>query len=313
MTSSEQKNPRVRNAVGTWNNYSEEGVQRLEEFLEDVCTYGVYGKEVGEQGTPHLQVYFELPKQMSWTAINKKLGNKKGGEWMDMASRRGTPKEAAGYCMKGDNEKPEGGYAVFFDEPSETWDGKQYGEISNQGERTDVKRKIEEVQNGETTVDDIVLNDPSFYHQYGRTLREAEAILLRKKFRTEMTEGIWLTGETGAGKSHAVFQNFDPEKMYVKNLNEDWWDGYKGQEIVILNEFRGQIRFSELLDLADKWPKSVKWRNREPVPFLAKKVIITCVKEPKSVYKNLEEDETWAQFERRFKVITVEKGQSIIL
>ena len=71
-----------------------------------------------------------------------------------------------------------------------------------------------------------------------------------------------------------------------------WWDGYTGQETVIINEFRGGIAYSELLDLLDKYPKTVRRRCREPVPFLAKRVIITSVLQPKEVYCNLAENDT---------------------
>jgi hypothetical protein len=39
--------------------------------------------------------------------------------------------------------------------------------------------------------------------------------------------------------------------------------------------------FSELLlDLVDRWPKTVKIRNREPRPFLAKTLLITSSMTP---------------------------------
>lgn len=40
------------------------------------------------------------------------------------------------------------------------------------------------------------------YHQYGRTLNAVEDITLRQKYRKWMTEGIWIYGKTGVGKSH---------------------------------------------------------------------------------------------------------------
>ena len=95
--------------------------------------------------------------------------------------------------------------------------------------------------------------------------------------------------------------------------SHDRWDGYKGQEIVIFNEFRGQIKFSELLDLCDKWPKTVKWRCRESVPFLAKTIIITSIKAPDEVYARLLQDEPMAQFERRFEIRHLEKNDSKVV
>lgn len=161
----------------------------------------------------------------------------------------------------------------------------KFGEPPTQGARKDLNELRDRIIQG-TSVDDIAVENPIMYHQYGRTMHKLEAIALRKKFRTEMTLGIWFFGPTGVGKSHEAFKDFHPDTHYVKNLNEDWWDGYKGQGIVILNEFRGQMKFAELLDLLDKYPKTVKIRNQEPVPFLAKYVLITSCKHPSEIYVN---------------------------
>ena len=67
-----------------------------------------------------------------------------------------------------------------------------------------------------------------------------------------MTQGTYIHGPSGVGKSHMAFQGFTPETHYVKCLEDEWWDGYTGQPIVIINEFRGQIKLSELFDLVDK-------------------------------------------------------------
>lgn len=182
----------------------------------------------------------------------------------------------------------------------------EFGAKPSQGARGDLRDNVDKVLSGELTPDQICEQDPAHFHQYGRTLERAQTIHLRKKFRCKMTEGIWIWGPSGSGKSHEAFKDFDPDTHYVKNLNEEWWDGYQGQPIVILNEFRGQIRFSELLDLVDKWPKQVKWRCRESVPFLATKVIITSVKCPKDVFAGLSDEEPWEQFDRRFKIKRLE-------
>lgn len=178
----------------------------------------------------------------------------------------------------------------------------EFGEKPSPGTRGDIEEVKKQIISGEKTSDDICEESPEFHHQYGRTLDRLEMIALRKKWRTEMTRGIWYTGPTGVGKSHKAFDGFHPTTHYVKTLEDEWWDGYKGQPIVIFNEFRGQIKFSELLDLMDKWPKSVKQRNREPVPFLAKEIRIACIKSPQEVYYNVG-DEPWGQFHRRCEVV----------
>eukprot|EP00873_Tetraselmis_striata_P044649 jgi/Tetstr1/464913/TSEL_009647.t1 len=183
------------------------------------------------------------------------------------------------------------------------------------GARRDIEAVKDEILAGNITSDEVCLANPEFHHKYGRTLDRIEAIALRKRFRTEMTKGIWYTGPTASGKSHKVFDGFDPDTHYVKNLNEEWWDGYKGHPVVIFNEFRGQIKFSELLDLVDKWPKTVKWRNREAVPFLAKEIRIASIKPPEHVFARIveNEEEPWGQFQRRFTVINLRKRKSNVV
>lgn len=178
------------------------------------------------------------------------------------------------------------------------------GQVPNQGARGNLDELKESILKGELTADAVAVDNPTLFHQYGRTLDRLEAIALRKRFRTEMTEGIWYTGASGAGKSHKAFEGYSPDTHYIKNLNEDWWDGYKGQETVIFNEFRGQVPFAELLDLMDKWPKTVKWRCRESVPFLAKRLIITSIRHPKDIYVR-QEGEPWEQFDRRCTIVYI--------
>lgn len=180
-----------------------------------------------------------------------------------------------------------------------------------QGARTDIYDAKDKILNGETTADDICLEDPEFYHKYGRTLNKIEDIALRKRYRTEMTKGIWIHGPTGVGKSHMAYEGFNPDSHYVFPNDNGWWDGYKGQETVIINEFRGNIQYSELLDLVDKWPKTVKRRGREPVPFLAKKLIITSSLKPGEVYHNLAANDNLNQLYRRFDIINLDKEDKL--
>ncbi len=175
------------------------------------------------------------------------------------------------------------------------------------GERVDLKKVRDEILDGRS-VDDLTMDNPMAYHQYGRTMERIEDIAMRKRFRTEMTQGIWYWGTTGVGKSHKAMEGFDPDTHYIVPYDNGWWDGYKGQKTVIFNEFRGGVAFAEMLDLVDKWPKTVARRGREPVPFLAKTVIVTSSKHPAEVYKNVcEEGDSLDQLTRRFKIVRLTK------
>ena len=122
-------------------------------------------------------------------------------------------------------------------------------------------------------------------------------------------------GKTGVGKSHKAFDNYNSETHYLWKLNDkNWQDGYTGQEIVIINDFRGEINYNELLNLIDKWPYTLPRRGREPVPFLAKHIIITSSLPPEKVYWRRDNEDYLEQLFRRIKIIeVVEKCTGVIL
>ncbi|AXQ66002.1 MAG: helicase [Cressdnaviricota sp.] len=265
-----------------------------EDILKNLVVEGklrfiAYGKEkCPTTGKDHFQQYvmFHNQRSVSGKSLNK-IGNMFGPVHCNVEPMMGSLSSNAVYCSK------EGELVKLGDEPK-------------QGSRADLKDVLARIGSGETTVEDICLDDPSFYHQYGRTLTKAEDIMRRRMHRTEMTKGIWYYGETGAGKSHAAFEGYDPLTHYVKPVLDEWWDGYTGQETVIVNDFRGQIPFSEMLNLVDKWPHYVKRRCREPTPFLAKRLIVTSSMAPCEVYSGVTQDaDSLAQLDRRFEVIKV--------
>ncbi len=257
------------------------------EKKKDKIRFIAFGEEVcPTTGRKHHQCFMYLHKQSS-TGVRALNGI---GKWFatdtqqaaHVEAMRGSFRSNEVYCSK------EGVYTKLGDEPA-------------QGSRGDIVENKDMIMDGTLHPDDICLADPAHYHLYGRTYEKINQIALRGKWRTEMTEGIWYWGATGVGKSHKAFAGYNPKTHYIKDLNTQWWDGYKGQETVILNEFRGQLKFSDLLLLVDKWPHVVSVRNREDVPFLAKKVIVTSSMVPEDVYKNVLNDNI-AQLKRRFRI-----------
>lgn len=264
---------RARAWCFTLNNYTPEE----EEVIQSTdCRYLIYGREVGEQGTPHLQGYIYYDEAKTMTSVKKKLSKR-----VHLEVAKGSVSDNVKYTSKDGN--------VFTK-----------GDPPSQGKRVDVEQLVQSIKDGKK-VDDIVLENPVAYHQYGRTMHKVEDLMLRKRFRTEMTEGLWIHGGTGVGKSHRAFEGFNPESHFVWKYDGGWQDGYVGQEVVIINEFRGQIPMCDLLMMVDKWPYELRRRGREPVPFLAKKVIVTSSLPPELVYHNMGQDKI-EQLYRRFTV-----------
>lgn len=288
-----------RNYCFTWNNYTESDYEGLKTKLsEKDVNYWVIGKEIGDSGTPHLQGYVMFANPRATGGLKKKYGAKIHWEY-----RMGTHEQARDYCKKGEQPKDEWKQMGSI---GPNWSKnaiyEEWGKEPEQGKRNDLNELKNRILSGATTVDEIVVDDPMKFHQYGRTLNKIEDLALRKKFRTAMTQGFWYWGETGVGKSHIAFTGYNPEVDYLYPNDNGWWDGYTGQKRVIINDFRGEIPYNMLLQLIDKWPMVVRRRGREPVPFVSEQVIITSSLPPQEVYWRRDEQDSIAQLLRRVSV-----------
>lgn len=250
------------------------------EFDSLHMSYLIFGEEkCPDTDRLHWQSFVHFHNAKTFSAVRKYFP----GVHIEMS--KGTPEENMAYCAK-------------------DLDFKEFGTRPSQGKRTDLVDLCARIMKGDS-VDSVALENPAMFHQYGRTLERIETITLRKKFRTEYTKGIWYWGETGVGKSHKAFEGFSPETHYVYRNDRDWWDGYKGQDTVIINEFRGEIEYKKLLELVDKWPHYVCTRAKETLPFISKTVIVTSSLPPDEVYKRRNAKDSLKQFHRRFTTINL--------
>lgn len=82
--------------VGTLNNYTNEEIIILDAYCASskVISF-VYGKEVGEQGTPHLQAFFSLKSRTRKDTLNRSLGNR----WF-LTKANGNDLSQVVYCTK---------------------------------------------------------------------------------------------------------------------------------------------------------------------------------------------------------------------
>lgn len=261
-------------------NYCFTSFQKEEPQWDDKMTYLCYGKEVcPTTQKEHWQGFVCFKNQIVYSGVQKSIGDRVA----HVEIIKGTLADNKRYCTK------EGNY-------------KEFGELPKQGARHDLNDIKERIIKGDT-VDKIAMEDAYIYHQYGRTLNKIEDIVMRNKERTTMTKGIWYYGKTGTGKSHRAIQPYEIKDRYIAPNDNGWFDGYTQQKVFILNDFRGEIPYNQMLQLVDKWPYSLKRRGREPIPFISELVIITSSLPPELVYHNRQNEDMLEQLLRRFEVI----------
>ncbi len=222
----------LRNFCFTLNNYTEEEEKKVQQYAADSCVYLVYGREVGEEKTPHLQGYAELSRRTRFNTVQNAIPR------AHLEARRGTQEQALTYCKKEGN----------FEE---------YGEPRRQGVRTDVISFIDQVRQGVT--DDCLLDTmPHHFSRFTRLanrIRYAQAETIGIERHQKPVEVFVFWGCAGTGKTRRVWESEPFSDIYQPDLSTQslWFDGYSGQRVLLLDDYRGCIRYDFFLKLLDRY------------------------------------------------------------
>lgn len=256
--------------VFTLNNYTDADYDDL--LNNDLFSYIIIGKEVGDEGTPHLQGYFELKKQSRFNKV--KLINTK----MFFERRKGSQEQAIAYCKK------DGVY-------------EENGVRKVQGDRTDLSKLKACLSDGQS-IGSIIKNNDLTYQQL-KFCQVAQPYLLKQDFVRKKV--IWCYGPTGTGKSEFAWNYAPMDQIYCKEADDHWWDGYDGQPVVIIDELRAcNFKFSKLLRLFDKYPCRVQIKGSSRL-LTSETIIVTTNKHPRDMFVN-KTDEDIQQLLRRIEL-----------
>jgi len=106
-------------------------------------------------------------------------------------------------------------------------------------------------------------------------------------YRPDISVSVYW-GITGSGKSHRAFEEAEASgSFYVKGPTTKWWDSYRGEKTVIIDEFRGVIGIEHLLKWLDKYPCYVEEKGGQ-LPLQATKFIICSNLDPRQWYSTVD-------------------------
>jgi hypothetical protein len=251
---------KAKHWVFTLNNWTQDDVDRLEALhASGDASYIVFGEEVGESGTEHLQGYACFASRKTLAQAKRLIGSRAHLEVM-----RGTPQQASEYCKKDESYH-------------------EFGEIpAGQGSRTDLGDLIGAIRSGKS-MRELEDEFPGECIRYDRAVlrRVAEA----RPFRTEKPYVHVLWGDTGVGKTRYVFDRFDWEDIYVYSGGK-WFDGYVGQSVALFDDFTGsEFKLGFFLRLLDRYPMRVEIKGGF-VQWNPSKIFITSNKPVGEWYPN---------------------------
>jgi len=169
-----------------------------------------------------------------------------------------------------------------------------YQEIK-QGTRTDINEVQEAIKNGATYQQICDLNF-SYAMAHSRSLKDY--ISIYTKPRDWKTQVKVIYGDSGTGKSRSIHETYpDAYWLSKSSTNNVWWNGYDGQDTIIIDDFYGWIPFDYMLHLMDRYP--MRGETKGGVINLAPKtLIITSNKPPNQWYPKIYENNP--QMEKAF-------------
>lgn len=158
----------IRNFCFTINNWTDKDISRLAYLTtpksQVKAKYLIYGKEVGEQGTPHLQGYCELSSKISFSVLKEHIPN------AHIESRIGTAQQALEYCKKEDEDP-------FI-----------FGKLSRQGQRTDIEELYAFIRDEAISLRQIREEFPTQYIIYNKVIHQVFNDIQQEKLQVELLE-----------------------------------------------------------------------------------------------------------------------------
>lgn len=130
-----------------------------------------------------------------------------------------------------------------------------------------------------------------------RTLRTISSHYSKPVGMVRTCHVFW--GPTGTGKSRKAWEDAGLD-AYPKDPRTKWWDGYIGQQHVVIDEFRGCIDISHLLRWIDRYPFLVEIKG-STIPLICDEIWITSNLHPEKWYPDIDAD-TYGALLRRLNI-----------
>lgn len=269
------KSPK-RTATNNWwnftlNNYTEDDYEMIRALYHDKkhrIDYIVVGREVGENGTPHLQGFIAFGVRKQRKTVHRLLGGQ-----VHLEPVKVTPAKAAEYCMK---EKK------FFEKGVMPADEKQ------QGKRLDLAEIKDRLDSG-----DSVWNIAKESHQGFATISRSHKFFTAYETaidapRSFPSQVYVFYGDAGTFKSFAAHRFADLYTVVRPRAKDDgvWFDGYGPNQhrAALFDDFYGWMPFNCLLELTDRYGCRVQVKG-STVQWKPQSVVFTSNTAPDRWYK----------------------------
>lgn len=294
------------------NNPEEHGldIEKITELLHLFHPdYFCLAAEISSTGTYHVHIFIYSTSPIRFGTLKNRFPT----AHIEMA--RGSCVQNRQYIQKegkwADTEKAETSVDGSFQE---------FGTLPNEGEEKSPKlsQLIQWVRDGLSN-EEILQQDPSY------ALKTRDIDILRQELKFAEYTGKnrpirvhYIFGDSGTGKTRSIFEKHPAADICrITNYGSKGrvqFDAYRGQSVLVLEEFRSQIPISDLLNYLDIYPLMLPARYYDRVACYTE-VYITSNVPLEQQYPDLQksQSETWNALLRRIHTVTEYRRGGIII
>lgn len=175
-----------------------------------------------------------------------------------------------------------------------------------QGQRNDLVDLYDMIKSGMDNYD-ILESDPCYMMQLDKIDR-CRQIVREREFRNKFRklEVEYWSGKTGSGKTKTIMERYGYENVFRVTSYKYPFDNYRGQDIVVFEEFYNSLAIQEMLILLDGYPLDLLCRYNNKTACFTKVFILSNV-DLANQYESVQADskETWNAFLRRIHAVKI--------
>lgn len=272
----------------------------------DILYIAAQEESAPSTGHVHWHVFCQFRERVKPGRLCSLLGRRYGACKPNYDRRRGTPEEAAAYCLKEESRR---------DGPLQC--GELQPERGGQGRRRDLEAVAEAVDGG-AGLGVIARAHPSAWIRYHGGIQSYASVTRRVGALPRPCRLFILWGGTGVGKTFSTRRHYG-DALYKLRLPKPGdltrWDGYDQSQhhTVLIDEFSGQISVEELNDWCDPWPFDARLFNGV-MPIRPRAIVICSNLDPASWWPRVRQgNEQFRAFSRRITICSVVGSRQNVL
>ena len=201
-----------------------------------------------ETGRIHYHYYIELSAQQRYSFLKRTFDD----DTIHIENRLGSPHQARGYCTRLWFNKKRKEFKMDYTALYEDLHI-EAGKMKHGGSRTDWASVYMQIRDG-AKYREVCDTHPMLAVRYGSHFKRAIGEFRREKYQGQRIDRqVHIKyGEPGCGKDHTVYEEYGAENVYELGPDESgniWWDGYEGQDVLLISDFKWWLTRSRLLNL----------------------------------------------------------------